>query len=77
MEIIRFPGGDNKAKGNTSTDPNDRMIVGPMSFTCTTCGDTCHADFKGIVFRCLDFHCSGCGTFFKITNPAFSTGRRK
>lgn len=77
MNIIKFPGSTKKVPtAQTSTEPVSKMIVGPLSFTCTSCGETCKADFKKMIFKTLDFHCAGCGTFFKITNPAFTTGAK-
>ncbi len=72
MSIIKFPGPEQVTSAQTSPEPVAKLVVGPMSFTCTNCDDTCTADFKNMIFRVVDFHCAGCGTFFRITNPAFT-----
>jgi hypothetical protein len=78
MNVIKFPGGTTKKVSvQTSTNPTTRMVVGPMTFNCTSCGEVCQADFRKMIFKSLDFHCSGCGTFFKITNPAFAIPIKK
>lgn len=61
----------------TSADPASKMLLGPMTFSCTQCSTTCGADFRGLVFRSIEFHCGGCGTFFKISNPAFANAKPK
>lgn len=71
MTIIRFPGGANQLPAATSLDPNLRLSVGPVTFTCTCCGATTRAEFHSMVFRTLEFYCIGCGSPFRITNPAF------
>jgi predicted RNA-binding Zn-ribbon protein involved in translation (DUF1610 family) len=58
--------------GNTSLDPNMRLSVGPVAFTCTNCGEDAKVDFHKMVFRSLEFYCLGCGHPYRITNPAFS-----
>jgi len=71
MTIIRFPGGAQRLPANTDDDPNLRLSVGPVRFTCTSCGDETVAEFRNMVFRSLEFYCLTCGTPFKIRNPAF------
>ena len=73
MNIIRFPGMNTRIKkAKTSVEPVSKLIIGPFSFTCTNCGETCNADFKNMIFKSIDFHCNSCGTFFKVANPAFT-----
>ncbi len=74
MNIIKFPGGPRKIPTvQTSIEPSSKMVIGPLTFTCTSCDQTCEADFKKMIFKTVDFHCVSCGTYFKITNPAFTT----
>jgi len=73
MEIIDFPGGAKRAITYTTNDPVIKMIVsGPISFTCPTCGENGRIDFQNIIFRQLEVYCKGCGSFHRITNPAFA-----
>ena len=76
-KVIKFPGAVQKVFGQEFLDPISKLIVGPLSFHCTNCNETCHADFKNMVFRTVDFYCSNCGNFYKITNPAFSGTKKK
>lgn len=77
MTIIRFPGGDRKLPAKTDPDPSLRLAVGPVGFTCTSCGESASAEFHNMVFRSLEFYCLSCGSPFRITNPAFSGTRSK
>ena len=77
MTIIRFPGGANELPACTNPDPNLRLSVGPVAFTCTSCGETTGADFRGMVFRSLEFYCLACGCPYRITNPAFGYRSKK
>jgi predicted RNA-binding Zn-ribbon protein involved in translation (DUF1610 family) len=76
MKIIRFPG-HTKLDVSTSTDPKLRLSVGPVSFTCTSCGEETSANFHNMVFRTLEFYCLACGSPFRLTNPAFGTCSKK
>jgi hypothetical protein len=71
-KIIRFPGASYKLTGKPAVDPASKLAVGPISFFCTSCGETCHADFKRMIFKTVEFFCAGCGTSVKLTNPAFA-----
>ncbi len=70
MKVIHFPGDGHPA--GTDPDPNHRLSIGPVTFTCTSCGEGATADFRNMVFRTLEFYCLSCGSPFRITNPAFS-----
>jgi hypothetical protein len=76
MRIYRFPGPADMAT-ESILDPNQRLAVGPVSFTCTACNVTNTADFSNMVFRSLDFYCLNCGSPFRMVNPAFSGSRFK
>jgi len=76
-KIIKFPNSSFKLTGQTTPDPVAKLTVGPLTFFCTSCGETCHADFKKMIFKTVEFYCNGCGTFFKVTNPAFSNPKQK
>ena len=72
MQIIQFPGTPTLMSGNTSLDPQLRLSIGPVAFTCTSCGEQAVVDFRHMVFRSLEFYCLGCGVPHRISNPAFS-----
>jgi len=72
MTIIRFPGGAPQLPTCTSPDPNLRLALGEVVFTCTSCGQTTQADFRNMVFRSLEFYCLTCGAPFRVVNPAFN-----
>jgi transcription elongation factor Elf1 len=76
MKIIRFPGG-HPLPARTNADPSMRLSIGPVTFTCTSCGEETSADFRNMVFRSLEFYCLACGSPFRITNPAFSACAKK
>jgi len=69
MEIIRFPG-VRKEPQVVATKENKLSVGGPVCFSCD-CGTTMELGFKNSIFRHLDFYCSGCGSHYKVTNPAF------
>jgi len=69
MKVIRFPG--KEAIGSKSTDPTQKLYIGPISFTCMECGTVTEAHFNKMVFRTIELYCAECGTFYKLTNPAF------
>lgn len=77
MTIIRFPGGAQQLPATTNPDPNLRLSVGPVAFTCTSCGETTRADFCNMVFRSLEFYCLTCGSPFRVVNPAFGLRSKK
>jgi hypothetical protein len=70
MTIIRFPGSP-EICGTTDPDPNHRLAVGQVSFTCTSCDNTTSVDFHNMIFRSLEFYCGTCGNPYRIVNPAF------
>lgn len=76
MKIVRFPGSTNLPT-NAVLDPNRRLSIGPVAFTCTACGEINTANFTNMVFRSLEFYCLGCGSPFRIVNPAFGGCRSK
>ena len=77
MTIIRFPGSPQRLPARTNPDPNVRLAVGPVSFTCTSCGKLASADFRNMVFRSLEFYCVACGTPHRMVNPAFGAHSKK
>jgi hypothetical protein len=78
MTIIRFPGSPSRLpSGDTDPDPNHHLSIGPVSFTCTSCGQNTSADFHNMVFRSLEFYCLSCGHAFRLTNPAFTFQTKK
>lgn len=77
MKLIRIPGGASEVGGTTNPDPNVRLSLGPVTFTCTACGEKTSADFHHMLFRSLEFYCLSCGSPYRIVNPAFSVQRIK
>jgi predicted RNA-binding Zn-ribbon protein involved in translation (DUF1610 family) len=75
MKLHRFAGGE--VNGTTSSDPNVKLALGPVTFTCTSCGEQAVADFHHMVFRSLEFYCLSCGTPYRVTNPAFGLRIKK
>ncbi len=74
MDVIKFPGDEDKsgkATVRTDPDPLSKMVIRSMKFTCTKCHNQCTADFTGLIFRDMEFYCSECGTFYKISNNVF------
>jgi late competence protein required for DNA uptake (superfamily II DNA/RNA helicase) len=73
MDVIKFPGENDKNKAivRTDADPLSKMVVHKMKFTCTECNNQCTADFAGLIFKSIDFYCANCGTFFQISNNVF------
>lgn len=74
MEIIRLP---LKNKVDTVPDVNHRLFVGPIGFTCPSCGTRSEVNFSKMVFRSVDFYCGSCGHYYKLTNPAFGHTPKK
>ncbi len=62
MKLIRFPGGTKQVTGSTDPDPNLKLAVGPVSFTCTSCDESATVHFHNMVFRSLEFYCLSCGS---------------
>jgi transcription elongation factor Elf1 len=77
MNVIKFPGDYKKPITQTSIEPISKLVIGDLSFTCTTCNEVCSTEFTKMIFRSIEFHCAKCGTFFKITNPAFVISKPK
>jgi hypothetical protein len=69
--IIKFPG-PKKVFGEPDHNPHHKLSVGPVSFTCTSCYEISHVDFKGMVFRTMEFYCMSCGNPYRVSNPAFT-----
>lgn len=75
MKIIRIP--PNKPAVSAKDAPSQRLHVGPVAFTCTSCGNRTEAQCSGMVFRTIEFYCSNCGAFYRVTNPAFGDTPRR
>lgn len=77
MDVIKFPGDDeNTPKIRTNPNPLSKLIVNNMKFTCTECHSQCVAEFSGLIFREIEFYCGQCGTYFKISNNAFTNTKK-
>lgn len=79
MKVIKFPGAGKYKKsiqGLTieKVDTSQHSpLHGPWDFTCVDCGHITHFNTSGMIFKMLEFFCVGCGSFFKVTNPAFKS----
>jgi hypothetical protein len=75
MKLIHFTSGIT-INGSTDPDPNLKLSLGKVNFTCTSCNDKATVNFDNMLFRSLEFYCLSCGTPFKIVNPAFNIKRK-
>lgn len=73
MKIIRF----DPTTTTEGSDETSRMFLEEASFSCPHCEKRSSAKFSGIIFRVMEFYCKHCGSFFKVTNPAFSQTKPK
>lgn len=74
MKVYEFPQKGqppNAPKANTAVE-NRKLYLGPVSFTCPHCDNTSELHHPGMIFRAIEFHCGDCGSYFKVTNPAFT-----
>jgi late competence protein required for DNA uptake (superfamily II DNA/RNA helicase) len=76
--VIKFPGSDGKnfnmefkPKIAYPTDQSYKMFVGAWTFTCQKCQAKCIFDSKNMIFRMIEFYCTNCGVFHRVSNPAF------
>ena len=76
-QIIEFPGKKPHRKKRTDvlieklSSSNDHIDMGNIHFTCPNCKQQATFEFYNLIFRTMQFFCSGCGHGFKMTNPAF------
>jgi predicted nucleic acid-binding Zn ribbon protein len=73
MKIIRFDSTTPVEKKSSA----HKMYLDETSFCCPNCSKKGTANFKGMIFRVLEFYCQHCGSFFKMTNPAFTSPSEK
>lgn len=71
-KIIRLQPDAARKRVSVKVDRTNKLFMGPVSFTCPHCKGETRADLTNMVFRSLDFYCGGCGTYYKLTNPAFT-----
>jgi transcription elongation factor Elf1 len=69
MKIIRFDPEPQTAKKTTS---HHKMYLDETVFSCPNCNKKSKSKFTDMIFRVLEFYCGHCGSFFKVTNPAFT-----
>ncbi len=82
MEIIKFPGAaklNKKVKQGQDlkvepvpNSPKNKLMMGPIDFTCPHCRNKIKFTCENMIFKALDFFCSKCGTRTKVSNPALS-----
>lgn len=48
------------------------MYLDETVFSCPNCNKKSKSKFTDMIFRVLEFYCGHCGSFFKVTNPAFT-----
>ncbi len=73
MKIIKF---DPKPVVEEDDDIKNRLFMNETDFSCPKCQAKSKANFKGMIFRVLEFYCKSCGSFFKITNPGFGNNKK-
>ncbi len=71
-KIIRLQPDAARKRVTVRVDPANKLFMGPVTFTCPSCSKESRADLTNMVFRSLDFYCGSCGTYYKLTNPAFT-----
>ncbi|QQP93575.1 hypothetical protein IGS68_31615 (plasmid) [Skermanella sp. TT6] len=81
--VIQFPGAVPPKKPRAKTKrgpvvtqpqvPHGRLQLGPIHYSCPQCATRSEITGQNLIFRSIDAYCTGCGTLFRITNPAFST----
>jgi hypothetical protein len=49
-----------------------KLFLGHADFRCPKCEHRASVDFNGVIFRVVEFYCEGCGSFYKMVNPAFT-----
>lgn len=78
MKLIPFPGTANsnvtfkKINPTISQKSSDKLLIGPIEFTCMHCKTTNKFNMEGMIFRHIEFYCSCCGSHYKVSNPAFT-----
>jgi hypothetical protein len=77
MRVIKFPGAAHASVPASSIKktevPFHRLLLDSASFTCSACGTVSDLSTRGMVFRTIEFYCNCCGTYYKLTNPAFAS----
>jgi len=49
---------------------NHSPLYGPWKFTCVDCGRQTSLQTSGLILRNLEFFCVGCGSPWRVSNPA-------
>lgn len=78
-EIIHFPNAVQSTRGAMALEPavatvkhvNDKMLLGPWTFTCHKCNTKTSFESENLIFREITFYCASCGSLHKVSNPAF------
>ena len=52
----------------TDTEPHEKLQ--DVAFTCAICRHTNRFSFTGVIFKECSFYCAGCGTGYRLDNPA-------
>lgn len=79
MKVIRFPGAalTPAVPVKKKEMPFHRLLLDSAAFTCSSCGHSSDITTRGMVFRTVEFYCNSCGTFYRLTNPAFGHFHKK
>lgn len=76
MKVIKFPQKGPPRPGGRPVrvrqEPGNGLSVGKVNFTCVNCSNATTVDFRGMIFRTVDFYCAACGAFHRMTNPGFA-----
>lgn len=76
-KIIKLPTQSLSKRFDVSSTPNKNFLkMDTWSFECTTCDTKSSIDSKGMIFKNVEFYCSSCGTYHKLTNPAFPNNKK-
>ena len=74
MNVIKFPILNDKKPPAPSSLP--KLHLGPFSINCH-CGNVSQVTPSNMIFKCLEFYCSKCGSPHVITNPALGQYQTK
>jgi hypothetical protein len=69
--VISFPGSAQKTP-KTVKQEGPYLILSEFDFTCPVCKIRSKFEQKNLIFKRIEFFCSGCGNCHSVTNPGFS-----
>lgn len=69
--VITFPGTAQK-KNTPVKQEKSYLIISDFDFTCPVCKIKSKFEQKNLIFRKIEFFCSGCGQLHTVSNPGFN-----